>query len=74
MSKENEKAESNHPAAESEPQVCFGNDCMRIIWRRGQIVDVVVSKSCPVNLREKAKEAGKELLEGRAKMRYTIEE
>jgi hypothetical protein len=54
--------------------VCFGPECAKIVYRKGEIVDVVISKQCPVQLRDKAKQAAQELLDGKVKMRYTVEE
>ena len=41
---------------EVEPEVCFGPECAKIIYRKGEIVDVVISEQCPVQLRDKAKQ------------------
>jgi len=61
-------------AVEVEPEVCFGPECVKVVWRKGEIVDVIVSKQCPVELKDKAKQAAQELLDGKIKMRYTVEE
>lgn len=59
---------------EVEPEVCFGSECAKIVYRKGEIVEIVISKQCPVQLRDKAKQAAQELLDGKVKMRYTVEE
>lgn len=59
---------------EQQPEVCFGPDCAQVIFRPGIGLEVIVRKTCSIEMKETAKQAAQELLNGKVKMRYTIEE
>jgi hypothetical protein len=56
------------------PEVCWSPECVKVIYQDGKILDVTVSKTCPIDLKDKARRAAEELLNGKIKMRYTVEE
>jgi hypothetical protein len=62
------------PSVEQQPEVCLGPDCVQVLFRPGIGLEVIVKNSCSIGLKEKAKQAAQELLDGKIKMRYTVED
>ena len=45
---------------EQQPEVCLGPDCAKVVFRPGIGLEVIVNKTCPIELKQKAKEAAQE--------------
>lgn len=68
------QAPQSNSSVEQQPEVCLGPDCAQVLFRPGIGLEVIVKKSCSIELKDKAKQAAQELLDGRIKMRYTVED